>query len=192
MNSNGYSVLETKWIDKPIDYTGEELRGHFVREVSGIKNDGVIAFAGSCDVRGESLVDLEDAETGSTIEAEKMLHFIGEHFGCPLREANLRLRVFAAIVKDLFQQSVPDLEIERSGDDLYIGKRKLTVAISTLTTVSAIFHFGINIDPRGAPVPAAGIEEFNIEAKWMANEALEKYYQECESIELAVRKVRGR
>jgi hypothetical protein len=192
MSDNGCSILETKWIEETINYGGGELRGHFVREISGITNDGVVAFAGSCDVRGKSLVDLEDFETGSTIEAEKMLHFIGEHFGCPLREANFRLRIFAAIIKDVFQQAAGDIGIKRLGDDLYIGERKLTVAISTLTPVSAIFHLGINIDPSGAPVQAVGIEEFNIETKWMANEVLEKYSQECKSIELAIRKVRGR
>lgn len=192
MSNSECSVLETMWIDKSINYGGDELRGHFVREISGIKNDGVVAFTGSCDVKGHSLVDLEDFELGSTIEAEKMLHFIGEHFGSSLREANFRLRVFASIVKDIFQQATGDLEIVRLGDDLYIGDRKLTVAITTLTLVSAVFHFGINVDPRGAPVPAVGLEEFNIEAKWMANEVLARYCQECGSVEMAVRKVRGR
>jgi len=192
VNNNEYSVLQTKWLDKQVDYSGNELRGHFVRELSGIKNDGVVAFAGSCSVRGESLVDLEDAEAGCTIESKNMLHFIGEHFSCPLREANFRLRVFASVVKDLFQKCVSDIEIDRSGDDLFIEDRKLTVAISTLTPVSAVFHFGINIDPEGAPVPAAGLEEFGVEVKWMAEETLERYRLECNSVEMALRKVRGR
>jgi len=185
------SIIETRFIDKRIDYSGRELRSHFVREVSGIKVDGVVAFIGACNVSGDSLVDLEDSEAGDFIESAEMLSFIGEHFGVPIVEANLRLRLFASIVKDVLEELTDHLNISREGDDLFVDDAKLTVAISTVSPVSSLFHFGINIDPSGAPVRAAGLGELGIDPRQAAELVLGRYSDECKSIELAVRKVRG-
>lgn len=192
MSEKRFSVLETKWIEEGADYSGDELRGHFVRETAGIECDGVVAFAGSCDVREDSLVDLEDAMAGSAILAVKMLHFIGEHFGCPPKEANFRLRLFASIALEVVRGESGNGDIRREGDDLYIGERKLTVAISTVTPVSSIFHFGMNIDPSGAPVQAVGLEELGLDPEKTARSILSIYREECEAVELSIRKVKGR
>ncbi len=192
MTENGHVVLKTKWLEDRLDYDGLQLRSHFIREAAGIFDDGVVAFAGSCDVEADSLVDLEDAMAGSTIKAAMMLHFIGEHFGCPLRESNFRLRLFASIVKDVIESAGAEEEVRRDGDDLFLGERKLSVAISTVTPVSSVFHFGVNIDPAGAPVPAVGLKELGLEAPSTAGSVLERYHDECGQIELALRKVKGR
>ena len=187
-----YSVLGTRWIDKEIEYGGGQLRGHFVRETGGIRTDGVIAFAGMCRVSTSELVDLEDAEQGAVITAERMLHFIGEHFGCSLKEANFRLRLFASIVSDVLRESGVGPELARRGDDIYLKERKMSVAVTTMTPVSAVFHFGLNVNPAGAPVPAAGLEEFGTDPRETALRVLDRYRDECETVEIAVRKVRGR
>ena len=56
---------------------------------------------------------------------------------------------------------------------------------------SSVFHCGIDIDPSGAPVPAVGLKEMEIEAGGLAEEVLRRYASECAGVELAVRKVRG-
>ncbi|MBD3178423.1 MAG: DUF366 family protein [Candidatus Latescibacteria bacterium] len=190
--SNRYEVLGTRWLENEMEYTGVQLRGHFVREMGGIATDGVVAFAGMCRVSTSELVDLEDAEEGSVIRAEKMLHFIGEHFDCPLREANFRLRLFTSIMMEILREGGVVPGLARSGDDLYVGDRKMSVGVATMTPVSAVFHFGVNIDPAGAPVPAAGLNEFDIDPESIASKVLQWYRLECEAIEIAVRKVRGR
>ncbi|MBU8923469.1 MAG: DUF366 family protein [Bacteroidales bacterium] len=202
--SSGYTLVETSWTGRAMDYDGSQLRSHFIREETGLDCDAVIAFAGACDVQGSSLVDLEDAETGSTIISSSMLHFIGEHFQCPLREANFRLRLFISIIMETVSRLAPGVEgssakgidpagtdIERKGDDLYIAGRKLTVAITTSSATSSVFHCGVNIDPAGAPVPAIGLEELGIDHVELAEAVLERYREECSSVEIAIRKVRG-
>ncbi len=191
MRGERFELVSTKWIGKDREYTGEELRGHFVREISGIRGDGVVAFPGGCDVKGADLVDLEDAEAGNTIKAARMIHFIGEHFLCPLREGNYRLRLFISIIGELIEERSRGTVVRRKGDDLYIGDRKLTVAIVTVTPASSLFHCGVNIDPSGAPVPAVGIEELGLDPEDFALEALSRYRSEIESVEYAVRKVRS-
>jgi hypothetical protein len=184
-------LLGTALLEERIDYTGLELRSHFIRERAGIETDGLIAFMGGCRVEGDALVDLEDSEAGDFIAAERMLHFIGEHFVVGPREGNLRLRLLVAIVRELIEESAAGTEIERRGDDLYTRGRKLTVAISTVSPVSSLMHLGVNIDPAGAPVAAVGLEELGIDPVELARAALERYGEECRSIELALRKVRG-
>lgn len=184
-------MIETKILDERIDYTGDQLVSHFVREKAGITTDGVVAFTGACAVTGSRLVDLEDVEQHSSIIAEEMFHFIGEHFECTLREANYRLRLFIGIVGEVLRDLAPGLVLTRDGDDIYIGERKLTVAIATVSPVSTVFHCGVNIDPQGAPVPAIGLGEIGVDAESFASAVLERYRNECISIGLAIRKVRG-
>jgi hypothetical protein len=188
---NGYRICATAFASERIDYTGGELRSHFVREKAGIEGDGVLAFIGACGVSGERLVDLEDAEARSTIVARRMLHFLGEHFQMPLREGTARLRLFSCTVKEALEEAAPGLRVARRGDDLFVGERKLTVAICTCSPVSLVFHVGVNVDPAGAPVPAIGLEELAVEARSLGSAVLERYAHECESIERALRKVRG-
>ncbi len=191
MSPEGSKIIEVRYLGEGIDYTGAELRSHFVRERSQIAVDGVVSFVGGCEVDGRHLVDLEDVAEGNFIRARRMLHFIGEHFQCPLREGNVRLRLFSSILKETIESMSPGTVVKRRGDDLFINERKLTVAVATATPVSTVFHCGVNIDPVGAPVPAIGLPELGIEVKPFALEALQRYRLECEAIELALRKVRG-
>ena len=184
-------MLETRILDDSLDYTGEQLRSHFVREMSGIATDGVVAFRGACAVTGDRLVDIEDAEQHSSIIAEEKRHFIGEHFECSLREVNFRLRLFVALIGETLRELAPGLEMRRNGDDLYVSDRKLTVAIATATPVSTVFHCGVNIDPQGAPVPAIGLAGIGVDDAAFTPMLLEKYTKECVSIGVAIRKVRG-
>jgi uncharacterized protein len=191
MKSKGYTLLETAFLAGTIEYTGSELRSHFVREKAGIEGDGVVAFTGACRVAGTRLVDLEDAEEQHEIVAKDMLHFIGEHFVCPLREGNVRLRLFASIVKETLEEMSSGIAVARDGDDLYVNGRKLTVAVCTVSPLSLVFHFGVNVNPSGAPVSAVGLKKFDVDAKKFGLAVLERYTRECEAIERALRKVRG-
>ena len=184
-------MLETKILKERIDYTGDQLRSHFVREKAGITSDGLVAFRGACAVTGSRLVDLDDAEQHSSIIAEEMLHFIGEHFECNLSETNYRLRLFISIIGEFIRELASDLVLTRNGDDLFIAEKKLTVAIATVTPVSTVFHCGVNIDARGAPVPAVGLGEIGVDEDKFTAAVLERYRQECLSIDRAIRKVRG-
>ena len=100
-------------------------------------------------------------------------------------------RCFVCIVSESIRKLAPDLVLSRDGDDLFIGKKKLTVAIATVTPVSTVFHCGVNINPQGAPVPAVGLGEIGVDVEKFAAAVLDRYRQECLSIDRAVRKVRG-
>ena len=195
-------MMLIKFMDQEHNYTGRELRSHFIRTFTGIKDDGIVAFIGRADVVPRKMVDLEDRERDDHIESARMLHFIGEFFGIGLREMNYRLRLFIEDMRYVINHSrdIGVSPIHRDGDDLYQGNQKLSVAIATISPVSALFHFGVNIDPTGAPVPAVGLDEithvgehedFSKKIKRLALTGMGMFGEEVYEIEEAIRKVEG-
>ena len=84
-------------------------------------------------------------------------------------------------------------KLERSGDDLYVEGKKLTVSIATKSLTSILIHTGININSEGAPIRACGLEnDLGIkDIPGLALEIMENYANELEDIVLASTKVRG-
>ena len=171
-----------------IPYTGKELRQGWVREMTGLEGDAAAAFTGPCRVDNEDLVDMDDARAGEYIESALMAHVIVEHPGCPLAEAVLRQRLLVCILCEILGDRIDD--VTRDGDDIYIGKRKLTVSIAAPSRSSSLIHLGINIDPAGAPVPAVGLGELGADADGVLRAVLDRYRAELESCRHAEGKVR--
>lgn len=129
-------------------YGGSELAAHFLRQRFGVEGDAMVAFFGPCEVRRDALVDLVDREAGAFIRARRMLHVIVERFDPDLDEAVLLQRLLVARAGELVGPAV-----QRRGDDLFAGARKLSVSIATISPVSQLIHLAFNVDDEGAPVP---------------------------------------
>ncbi len=171
-------------------YRGPELSSHFAYRTFDVIGDSCVAFIGGCWVETPDLVDLADQKKGERIFSKQMLHFILENFDPDLHKAVFRQRLFAAIVQqELVYRGVP--HVVRRGDDLYVGEAKLSVSIATLTPVSAVIHFGINVVSQGAPVKALGLADFQVEARAFALAVMDAYRAECDSIDEARWKVRA-
>lgn len=190
-------VISTVFSEQERAYTGVELRPHFLLSELGLKGSGIGAFIGPCRVATEHLVDWEDRLAHDRIEAGRMVHFIGELFGVPsLREGVLLQRLIMAISGDEVRTRVAaGVACRRDGDDLMVSvagaaERKLSVSIVTASPVSLLLHIGINIDPAGAPVPAIGLKELEIDpVEWM-KAVLGRIEAELQDIEWACAKVR--
>lgn len=178
-------------LDQPRTYTGDQLRSLWVYETFGVSGDCMAVFKGPCEVECASLVDAEDRRAGSVISAAEMLHFIIEHFGDPLQRAVLRQRLFIAIIKEQLDPLLPDRDLRRDGDDLFVGGAKLSVSIATVSPVSSLIHTGLNIDAKGAPVEAIGLQDLGLEVPETARAVAEAYLSEMEGAEFATTKVRG-
>jgi hypothetical protein len=178
----------TGFLKQERTYSGKELRPHFLLTELGLKGSALGAFIGPCDVKTENLVDWEDRLAEDRIAARKMIHFIGEFFGLPLREGVLIQRLLMSMMGESLR--VRGVEIERDGDDLFVKGRKLSVSIVTASPVSLLLHTGINLDPTGAPVPAIGLEELGIGPEAWVSEILARWASEWESMAWACTKVR--
>ena len=180
--------FEYRILDEEIPYTGRELRSGWVRERVGYEGDVGVGFVGACHVATEDLVDLDDAREGEHIHAASMAHVIVEHAGRELEAAVLRQRLLVVILCEILAGK--GVAVERSGDDVFFEARKLTVSIAAPGPQSTLIHLGINVDPEGAPVPAAGLGEMDIAPRELLAELLEAYRLEMTSVRHATVKVR--
>lgn len=183
--------MKTAFISQRITYTGEQLSALWAYMNFGLAGDSLVAFCGPCQIPFERMVDATDVKARSRIASIEMLHFIEECFDLDLEKAVLRQRLLAAIVRDALLRRRPTAKIRRVGDDLYEGRRKLSISIATLSPVSTLIHFGINIISANAPVPAKGLADYGISPRSFAEEILKLYSQELEGVRAATTKVRG-
>jgi len=185
--------MKEMFVPDIITYDGTQLSSHWAYRNYGVLGDSILLFQGPCRVALSEMVDLKDVLEDAPIYSEQMLHFIVEHFNLELETTILRQRLLIASLKDIISERT-DTKIRRRGDDLFVGERKLTVSIATLTPVSTMIHTGVNITGKNAPVPAIGLSEmgFNPEEITEIGHSLSlAYVQEYEQIKLARCKVRG-
>jgi hypothetical protein len=175
---------------KRADYTGAELRSHYIRDTFGVEGDCIAAFRGACSVSGENLVDLEDFRAGAAVRADDMMHFIVEIFGIDLPNITAVQRLLCAAAKDVVDSKVGRLTVERRGDDLFVGQGKLSVSVATVSPATGLIHLGLNITTRGVPVEAACLSDLGLDAEEVASEIMKKFVEEVGSAERAARKVR--
>jgi hypothetical protein len=173
-----------------MQYTGRELCSHFAYRTFDVIGDSVVAFCGMCWVETDDLVDLTDRKRNERIFSHRMLHFMIEHFDRDLLLAVHRQRIFCAILQQEFQQRGVS-HVVRRGDDLFVGSSKLSVSIATLTPVSTMIHFGVNIVSDGTPVKTMGLKDFKIDARAFALAVMDSYRQEIESMHVARCKARA-
>lgn len=187
--------LFTKILPGTIPYTGRELSAHWIAKKTEHFGSSVVAFRGPCEVASEEMVDVEDSVRNLFIRSEEMLHFLGEWFEGDIRAAVLTQRLFIASFAEALLALRPQLKIERRGNDLYVhdgGVRKLSVSIVTATPVSTLFHFGVNISAKGAPVQAIGLSDLGIPVDELASLVLERWKEEWAGVEKARCKVSPR
>jgi hypothetical protein len=172
-----------------ITYTGEQLRSLWIYRTFGIEGDAIVWFVGPCDVAGARLVDQMDARAGDFLKAARMLHLIVEHFNGDLDHAILRQRLLVCLAREVLADGIGALR--RVGDDLFVGDRKLSVSIATVSPVSTLIHLGINIDPSGSPVPACGLDEFGLDPVRTGEKVAAAYIAEVKRMAKARCTVRG-
>jgi hypothetical protein len=180
--------------DQEIAYTGRELTSHWTYRNFGILGDSVVAFMGPCQVDLQNMVDLEDVLNDDTIFSVNMLNFIVEMYGISLREGVLLQRLFTCIIQSKINQEKSADVIRRRGDDLFFeDRKKLSVSICTVSPTSILIHLGLNIDPAGAPVEAAGLDNDLgiLDIKGFAQSCMKTLAEEWEDICRSCCKVRA-
>lgn len=185
--------MKTLFIEKSIKYIGSQLAPHWIYKNFNLMGNSIVAFIGECDVNLSHMVDIEDVINNEPIYSKLMLSFIEENFNSSLVEMIYKQRLLVTITKELIEKKSPSVKIVRSGDDLFIDGKKLSVSIATKSITSSLIHFGLNIDAKGAPVNAADliIDAGISDIKKFAIEVMNEYAKESEDINNAACKVRG-
>jgi len=184
------AMLTTRFIDRPITYDGSQLKSHWIYDSFEILGPALVAFTGPCQVASAAMVDKVDAHHGLHIYSESMLHFIGEIFDLDLTKAILWQRLLIGRIGCTIEH-LTKIPILRSGNDLFDGPHKLSVAIATLSPVSTLIHVGTNIISRNTPVPTKGLADYGIEPARFAATLLEEMREEWAQVATARSKVCG-
>jgi hypothetical protein len=179
--------VRTRFLKGRIDYDGTQIRSLWAYRAFGIQGDSIVAFVGACEIPFEHMADLEDVRSRSRIASPFMLHFIVEHFDPDLEKAVLRQRLLSSIVNDLLGPRV-----RRSGDDLFLGKGKLSISIAAPTPVSTKIHFGINVvRATDVGVETRALADLRVKPEALAKAVLAAYAAETDGVLDARTRVRG-
>lgn len=183
--------MRQAWWDKNIKYIGSQLAPHWIYKNFEIQGDAIVAFTGECEVKLTEMVDIEDVINDEPIYSKNMLSFIVEMFNIDLIEGVFRQRLLICIIKEALERR--GFAPKRSGDDIYLLGKKLSVSIATKSMTSVLIHTGLNIDSEGAPIEACGLEnDLGItDIKGFAQEIMQKFSEEIDDIIMASTKVRG-
>ena len=183
--------MKTLYIDDEIKYIGSQLAPHWIYKNFKIQGDAIVAFCGECEVKLTEMVDIEDVINDEPIYSKYMLSFISEQFNVNLVEGVLRQRLLISIIKEMLEKH--GFVVQRSGDDIFVNGKKLSVSIATKSLTSVLIHTGVNILSEGAPIPVSGLEsDLGIKnIKEFALEVMKRYSEEIDDIILASTKVRG-
>jgi hypothetical protein len=182
--------MKTIWIDKELIYTGAQLRSHWVSENTGIYDDVIACFIGPADVPLSNMVDLEDVRNLEPIASAKMIHFIAEFFDSRLDLAIARQRLLVCIACECLSRAGAP-KIERRGDDIYASSRKLSVSIATVSPVSTLVHFALNITTKGTPLATSSLEDLKIDPENFGLSVMKSFIEEIDSMHHAKNKVRS-
>ncbi|MCQ1534393.1 DUF366 family protein [Methanosarcina sp. KYL-1] len=176
-------------LPEKFDYDGSQISSLWAYNSFGVQEDSIVVFRGSCDVKIEHMIDLEDRRENESIWSEDMVSFIIEHFdSTDLKLVYARQRLFTAIVREYLADV--GVQTTREGDDLFLKGKKLTVSIASTSAVSQKAHFGINVshDVYGNLEEAGLGDEENVSR--LMQEIGARYVREFEDIEKDLRKSR--
>lgn len=186
--------MKTKFLTNKMLYDGSQLSSLYAYIEHGLHGDSIVAWIGPCDIPFGNMADAEDEIDKSEIRGSLMLHFLVEVFHQNLFSAVALQRLFAEIIrKNLILNAPPSFKknITRSGDDLYLGKAKLSISIACAGVNSSMIHFAINLSNLGTPVHTACLADCGIKnSKKIALAIMSDFSKEYESILFATRKVR--
>jgi hypothetical protein len=172
------------------NYDGSQLRPLFSYENFGLKGNAMISWISATDVTLEHMVDYEDKIEREKICGDKMLHFMIEFFPANLSFGVMAQRLLASIIKDMIAAQTTGLKLIRKGDDIYIGAGKLSISIASVSAVSTLVHFAVNITNKGTPVKTASLEDLKIKPDVFAKEVLKAFSTEFEDVIWATQKVK--
>lgn len=183
--------MKYKWIEKEFKYDGTQLRSLFAYLEYSLMGDSIVAWQGACDIPFEHMVDGEDFLARSEIRSNLMLHFIVEKFSSPLFSGVLMQRLLAGLALEIVRELAPQeaKNFRREGDDIFCLDRKLSISIATVSPVSSLIHFAVNVTNENTPVKTCALSDYSILSRDFAEALMKKFCAEIESVQEATQKV---
>lgn len=185
--------MKIKWIESVFCYDGSQLHSQYAYLNHGVCGDSLIAWKGPCRVDLEHMVDGEDKLLNSQICGDEMVHFIMEVFNASLLAGVALQRLFANVVREVLNElnstNNQVKKLRREGDDLYFENLKLSISIATISPLSTLIHFAVNVSRLGTPVPTLSLKDLGVDPKVFALEVMKSWQREMVDVIFATQKV---
>lgn len=185
--------MKKLFIPQKFTYDGTQLRSLYAYLEHRVLGPSIISWQGPCSIDFAHMVDGEDLLENAVIQGDEMLHFIIEIFDRELFSGVSLQRLLASLAKDYLQTAATQklkTPLRRAGDDIYLEDRKLSISIATKSPVSIMVHFAMNITNEGTPVETLCLQDLGLEPKTVAEDLMQLFVQEFDSILVATQKVR--
>jgi hypothetical protein len=87
-----------------------------------------------------------------------------------MRIAYLRQRLLVMIFREILTEY--GVKTQRSGDDIFVDGRKLSISIASVSLSSAKIHFALNLEDKGTPddVETIGLYDIKVDNKQIFDE----------------------
>lgn len=151
-----------KHIDEIFEYDGSQIDPSWAFREYGIYGSSIITWLGPVNITPDNLKDF--ADVGLEIKSDMMVNFICEFFDqqpVNMRVIYLRQRLLVMIFREILHEF--GVKTSRSGDDIYVDNRKLSISIASVSLSSSKIHFAFNLKDEGTPEDVSTIGLFDIE-----------------------------
>ena len=190
-----------KHVDKIFEYDGSQIDPSWAFREFGIYGSSIVTWIGPVNITPDNLKDF--ADVGLEIKSNNMINFICEFFDqqpTNMRVAYLRQRLLVMIFREILTEF--NIKTKRSGDDIYVDNRKLSISIASVSLTSAKIHFALNLEDKGTPGDVETIGLFDIkdcDGKEIFNEdnlldlvkdVVDRYIDELKTIENDISKTK--
>lgn len=192
-------------------YNGSQLQSLYSLLNYKVQGNSVISWTGKCDIPTDKIVDGQDLLEGARIYSEDMVHFVIEVFDVKLVQMVYLQRMFCEIIRDeVYSLSEGKVYLRRTGDDLFYMETsdnyhtkpkkdkdfKFNISIATLSPVSGLIHFGVNISSKNTPIKTFSLDDLSkflskkINPKEFSEKVMSAFATEFETSQDATQKVK--
>lgn len=183
--------MKSHWLETRLDYDGTQLRPLYNYLEHRLDGPSVLGFRGACRVDFAHMIDGEDLRDKSAIAGSDMVHLIVEFFHSNLFSAVAFQRLIAALAAETIDQLTGGrVRLSRQGDDLYLGEAKFSISIATVSAVSQLIHFAVNVSQSGTPVKTCALEDWGLNPEVFGRTLIAKVAHEFTTSWSATEKVR--
>ncbi|MHA1953097.1 MAG: DUF366 family protein [Candidatus Heimdallarchaeaceae archaeon] len=185
-----------------IIYDGSQLSSQYIANNYDVLGNSILVFRGGMSLSPAEMVDIKDIQREShlaeiLISSDDSLHIIVEEFDTQppnLEIEYYRLRLLTLII--LEKLDLKGIKAQRKGTDIYIGEKKLNVAIASVGVSNSKIHFGLNVGNSGFPhhVNAIGLLELEFKdnqlKEWIMS-VVKQYIDEVQMVKEDVSKTKS-
>jgi hypothetical protein len=153
----------TEATGQPI-YKGNELLPGWERLNYNVRGNSLVYWVSPTNVSVEYMKDVDDVRENLSIRSDSMLHFIFTYYTTnDATWAVFAQRLLTKHIVDYIKLHLGESVVKVDGNDVYIvdagEKRKFSVSIAGIAPGLVKFHFGVNVESKGAPIPVSSLSD---------------------------------